>query len=246
MARAAVHRRAGRPARGRRPLQRNGRLRARRSPACSVTRWAEIIPGREETTGLAFHHDAPGARAPQACCWPSRRAPPIRTGASTRSGTPWSRPGNWPGSAASGRTGWSGSAPSSRRSCCPTPSSPDIPGRQPARSSPPAPRPLDRTEPCPASPSPESPSPSPSGAGAGGQHLVAAGGSAAVSRPGAGVARRRSPTRCGCCAGSGSSWSSPGRTPGRPSTCGSRASRRRCRAICPALWGRTLRRRARD
>jgi hypothetical protein len=27
--------------------------------------WAETIPAREETTGLAFHHDAPGARAPQ-------------------------------------------------------------------------------------------------------------------------------------------------------------------------------------
>ena len=31
-----------------------------------VDGWAETIPGREETTGLAFHHDAPGARAPQA------------------------------------------------------------------------------------------------------------------------------------------------------------------------------------
>jgi hypothetical protein len=28
--------------------------------------WPEIIPGREETTGVALHHDAPGARAPQA------------------------------------------------------------------------------------------------------------------------------------------------------------------------------------
>jgi hypothetical protein len=28
--------------------------------------WPETIPGREETTGIAFHHDAPGARAPQA------------------------------------------------------------------------------------------------------------------------------------------------------------------------------------
>jgi hypothetical protein len=28
--------------------------------------WSETIPGREETTGIAFHHDAPGARAPQA------------------------------------------------------------------------------------------------------------------------------------------------------------------------------------
>jgi hypothetical protein len=31
-----------------------------------VDGWTETIPGREETTGLAFHHDAPGARAPQA------------------------------------------------------------------------------------------------------------------------------------------------------------------------------------
>ena len=30
-----------------------------------VDAWTETIPGREETTGLAFHHDAPGARAPQ-------------------------------------------------------------------------------------------------------------------------------------------------------------------------------------
>jgi hypothetical protein len=30
-----------------------------------VDGWTETIPGREETTGLAFHHDAPGARAPQ-------------------------------------------------------------------------------------------------------------------------------------------------------------------------------------
>ena len=28
--------------------------------------WAESIPAREETTAIAFHHDAPGARAPQA------------------------------------------------------------------------------------------------------------------------------------------------------------------------------------
>jgi hypothetical protein len=28
--------------------------------------WPETIPGREETTGIAFQHDAPGARAPQA------------------------------------------------------------------------------------------------------------------------------------------------------------------------------------
>ena len=28
--------------------------------------WSEIIPAREETTGIAFHHDAPGARPPQA------------------------------------------------------------------------------------------------------------------------------------------------------------------------------------
>jgi hypothetical protein len=27
--------------------------------------WAETIPAREETTGIAFHHDAPGARPPQ-------------------------------------------------------------------------------------------------------------------------------------------------------------------------------------
>jgi hypothetical protein len=32
--------------------------------ACDA--WPEVIPGREETTGLALHHDAPGARAPQA------------------------------------------------------------------------------------------------------------------------------------------------------------------------------------
>ncbi|MEO5697300.1 MAG: hypothetical protein ABIQ60_09235, partial [Burkholderiaceae bacterium] len=31
-----------------------------------VDAWAETVPGREETTGIAFHHDAPGARAPQA------------------------------------------------------------------------------------------------------------------------------------------------------------------------------------
>ena len=31
-----------------------------------VDGWAETIPGREETTGLTFHHDAPAARAPQA------------------------------------------------------------------------------------------------------------------------------------------------------------------------------------
>ena len=30
-----------------------------------VDGWTETIPGREETTGLAFHHDSPGARAPQ-------------------------------------------------------------------------------------------------------------------------------------------------------------------------------------
>ena len=30
-----------------------------------VDAWPETIPGREETTGIAFHHDAPGARAPQ-------------------------------------------------------------------------------------------------------------------------------------------------------------------------------------
>jgi hypothetical protein len=30
-----------------------------------VDAWAETIPAREETTGIAFHHDAPGARAPQ-------------------------------------------------------------------------------------------------------------------------------------------------------------------------------------
>ena len=30
-----------------------------------VDGWTETIPGRQETTGLAFHHDAPGARAPQ-------------------------------------------------------------------------------------------------------------------------------------------------------------------------------------
>lgn len=30
-----------------------------------VDGWTETIPGREETTGIAFHHDAPGARAPQ-------------------------------------------------------------------------------------------------------------------------------------------------------------------------------------
>jgi hypothetical protein len=28
--------------------------------------WSETVPGREETTGIALHHDAPGARAPQA------------------------------------------------------------------------------------------------------------------------------------------------------------------------------------
>jgi len=28
--------------------------------------WAETVPDREETTGIAFHHDAPGARPPQA------------------------------------------------------------------------------------------------------------------------------------------------------------------------------------
>jgi hypothetical protein len=32
----------------------------------SCDAWPETIPGREETTGLALHHDAPGARAPQA------------------------------------------------------------------------------------------------------------------------------------------------------------------------------------
>ena len=31
-----------------------------------VDAWPETIPGREETTGITFHHDAPGARAPQA------------------------------------------------------------------------------------------------------------------------------------------------------------------------------------
>ena len=31
-----------------------------------VDAWPETIPVREETTGIAFHHDAPGARAPQA------------------------------------------------------------------------------------------------------------------------------------------------------------------------------------
>jgi hypothetical protein len=30
-----------------------------------VDAWTETVPGREETTGIAFHHDAPGARAPQ-------------------------------------------------------------------------------------------------------------------------------------------------------------------------------------
>jgi len=28
--------------------------------------WPETIPAREETTGIALHHNAPGARAPQA------------------------------------------------------------------------------------------------------------------------------------------------------------------------------------
>jgi hypothetical protein len=31
-----------------------------------VDAWPETIPVREETTGIAFHHDAPAARAPQA------------------------------------------------------------------------------------------------------------------------------------------------------------------------------------
>jgi len=31
-----------------------------------VDAWPETVPAREETTGIAFHHDAPGARAPQA------------------------------------------------------------------------------------------------------------------------------------------------------------------------------------
>jgi hypothetical protein len=31
-----------------------------------VDEWAEVVPGREETTGLAFHFDGPGARAPHA------------------------------------------------------------------------------------------------------------------------------------------------------------------------------------
>ena len=31
-----------------------------------VDGWAETVPAREETTGITFHHDAPGARAPQA------------------------------------------------------------------------------------------------------------------------------------------------------------------------------------
>jgi len=41
-----------------------------------VDAWDEIIPGPVETTGLAFHYDAPGARAPQAVLL---AVPPDRT-----------------------------------------------------------------------------------------------------------------------------------------------------------------------
>lgn len=31
-----------------------------------VDEWVEVVPNAEETTGLTFHFDSPGARAPQA------------------------------------------------------------------------------------------------------------------------------------------------------------------------------------
>ena len=41
-----------------------------------VDEWMESIPAHEETTGLGFHFDAPGARPPQA--HPASRCRPIR------------------------------------------------------------------------------------------------------------------------------------------------------------------------
>ena len=46
----------------------------------SCDAWSELIPAREETTGIAFHHDAPGARPPQALLL---AVPPV-------AGAPWS------------------------------------------------------------------------------------------------------------------------------------------------------------
>jgi hypothetical protein len=31
-----------------------------------IDEWVEVVPGRSETTGIAFQHDAPDSRAPQA------------------------------------------------------------------------------------------------------------------------------------------------------------------------------------
>jgi hypothetical protein len=55
--------------------------------------WPEAVPSREETTGMTFHYDAPGARPPQAILIavpPLPPAPPFGTPAPPPSITPWS------------------------------------------------------------------------------------------------------------------------------------------------------------
>jgi hypothetical protein len=55
--------------------------------------WPEAVPSREETTGMTFHYDAPGARPPQAILIavpPLPPAPPFGTPPPPPSITPWS------------------------------------------------------------------------------------------------------------------------------------------------------------
>jgi hypothetical protein len=55
--------------------------------------WPEAVPSREETTGMTFHYDAPGARPPQAILIavpPLPPAPPFGSTAPPPSTTPWS------------------------------------------------------------------------------------------------------------------------------------------------------------
>jgi hypothetical protein len=46
-----------------------------RFAALVVDQWQEQVPSREETTGIAFHYDGPGARAPQAALLAAPAAP---------------------------------------------------------------------------------------------------------------------------------------------------------------------------
>jgi hypothetical protein len=55
--------------------------------------WSEAVPSREETTGMTFHYDAPGARPPQAILIavpPLPPAPPFGSTAPPPAVTPWS------------------------------------------------------------------------------------------------------------------------------------------------------------